>query len=82
MDGIFINGQRPRSKRALKEALADDPTRVEVEWTSLFAALPSWSRVSDMPLGSSVTFVGPDPYTRRNFYGTISRKMDGSFRIS
>jgi hypothetical protein len=69
-DGIYVNGRRPVSKKAIREALAADPATVEVESTSMFGGYSG--PVSDLPAGRSVTFVGPDPYRARKFYGTIT----------
>lgn len=81
MQGLFVDGRRPTSKKAVKEAVADDPYRVTVEATSIFGdefdgALPNYDGAK------GITFVGPDPYTKRSFYGTITRKGDGTFKVS
>lgn len=68
--GIFIDGRRPKSKKQLKEAVAENPASVRFENTSMHGG--SDHGVDDAPDG--LTFVGPDPYTKRNFYGSISRK--------
>lgn len=80
MQGVFVDGRRPKSKKAVREAVADDPARVYVEGTSMFGneydgPLDSWH-------GFAIAFVGPDPYTNRKFYGTITIKNDGSFKVS
>jgi hypothetical protein len=71
MQGIFINGQRPASKKAIKEAVVAGG-RVRIEATSMFGNEYDGD-VSQAPDGK-YTFVGPDPYTKRNFYGTITVK--------
>lgn len=69
--GIFVNGKRPTSKKQIKEVAATDPSKVRIEATSAFGNEYD-GLLSEMPKSiESVTFVGPDPYTRRNFYGTI-----------
>ena len=75
MQGIFVDNQRPKSKKQIKEAVAENPERVRVEATSIFGnefdgSLAHW------PGGKTITFVGPDPYTSRKFYGTIERRGD------
>jgi hypothetical protein len=67
--GIFVKGQRPASKKAVKEAVAADPSRVRLEATSAFGNEYD-GPVSDAPDGTYF-IVGPDPYTRRNFYGQV-----------
>ena len=80
MDGIFIDGQRPKSKKAIKEALAANPERVRIEHTSMFSSQGHVGAL-DLTAGEKVDFVGPDPYTKRNFYGTIARTRDG-FKVT
>jgi hypothetical protein len=72
MQGIFVMGVRPKSKKAVKEAIAHNPTNVRIEATSVFGNEYDGT-VADLPEGSKVYFVGPDPYTKRNFYGSIER---------
>jgi len=80
MQGIYVDGRRPKSKKAVREAVADDPRRVMVEATSLFGgeyggSLDGWD-------GSGhITFVGPDPYNNRRFYGNVVVGKDGKFRV-
>lgn len=67
-DGIFISGQRPKSKKQVLEAIRNAPETVTIEKTSLFDG------------GGTVPFaeyrngalVGPDPYTNRKFYLSVS----------
>lgn len=75
MQGIFVNGQRPKSKKAVKEAIAENPASVRLEATSIFGNEYD-GRVCDAPSGT-YTFVGPNPNTDRRFYGTI--KIEGEF---
>lgn len=70
MQGIFINYNRPKSKKAVKEACAENPASVRIEATSMFGNEYD-GPVADAPDGK-YSFVGPDPYTKRNFYGTIT----------
>ena len=69
MQGIFLAGRtRPKSKRAVREALAaGDP--VYLEATSLFGNEYEGS-IYDAPNGTYY-IVGPDPYTSRKFYGQV-----------
>lgn len=70
MQGIFVNGARPKSKKAIKEAIAANPDSVSLEATSIFGNEFD-GMVSVAPYGS-YTFVGPNPNTDRRFYGTIT----------
>lgn len=67
MDGIFVNGYRPKSKREVREACQTNPESVEVERTRF-----GHERIETLDqITSDVHFVGPDPYNDRKFYGTI-----------
>lgn len=79
MQGIFINGRRPKSKKEIKEAIASNPLSVSLEATSFFGneyAGPVTEFVG------KTTFVGPDPYNRRNFYGNLSRTAEGKIVVT
>lgn len=71
--GIFIGFERPKSKKAIKEAVAANPHSVRLEATSMVGGNEYDGPVDEMPEGRQVTFVGPDPYTKRTFYGNIRR---------
>lgn len=75
MDGVFVDGQRPATKKALREAAADDPARVQVECTSAFTARGTIA-LTRLPRGKYYV-VGPDPYTSRKWYATIVVAADG-----
>ena len=70
MQGIFIRGRRPDSKKQVREAVRDNPETVELEATSLFGN-EYGGPITEAPAGR-YDFVGPDPYTKRNFYGNIT----------
>lgn len=72
MQGIFINFRRPKSKKEIKEAFATDPKSVELEATSVFGNDYGGPLV-DAPDGMYF-FVGPDPRTKRSFYGQVIKK--------
>ncbi len=79
MDGIFISNKRPASKKAVKAAVAEAPETVVIEGTSLFGN-PYTGPITEAPAGR-YDFVGPDPYTLRKFYGTLTI-TDGTFKVS
>lgn len=66
--GIFVNGTRPKSKKAIKEAVKDG-SRIRLENTALLGNGYDGD-INDAPNGR-YDFVGPDPYTKRVFYGNI-----------
>jgi hypothetical protein len=69
MQGIFIGFTRPRSKAQVRTEVLANPADVRIEATSWFGNEYD-GLVSDAPDGE-YHFVGPDPHTKRNFYGTI-----------
>ena len=108
MQGIFIHGSRPKSKKQVREMLerinvaeehggdpaaitalaiqsghssADyDPYGLVIEATSLFGDefQGSIALADRQDRKGPFNFVGPDPYNRRKFYGTITKK-DGKW---
>jgi hypothetical protein len=74
MQGIFIRGQRPLTKKAVKEAVAAGEV-VELEATSVFGN-EYGGPVTGMPEGKVAYCVGPDPYTSRKWYVNITRTGD------
>jgi hypothetical protein len=80
MDGLYINGARPKSKKAVKEALTNVPESVIIEYTSMHGE-PGPDSPLDLRPGTKIHFVGPDPYTKRVFYGTIQRTTLG-FKVT
>lgn len=78
MQGIWINPvaegnfRRPKSKKEIRElvtlGLLD---RINVEATSLFGNDEFGGTLANAPTGR-IDFVGPDPYVKRSFYGSIT----------
>lgn len=81
MQGVFIDGQRPSSKKAVTAMLGEDPARVRFESTSIFGDEYDGTADQLSPSHGGVMFVGPDPYTARRFYGVAERRPDGTFRV-
>lgn len=80
MQGIRVDGHRPNSKKAVKEAIAADPTQVFIERTSEFG--DEYEGTADeLPQGKKVNFVGPDPFKSRKFYGTIIMNLAGKLVV-
>ena len=69
MQGIYIGMTRPKSKKAVREAIAAGDA-VYLEATSLFGN--EYEGAVDTAPDGQYYFVGPDPHTKRNFYGTIT----------
>jgi hypothetical protein len=77
--GLFVNMARPRSKKAVKEAIASG-TAVYAEATSFYGG-EFEGLIYSLPEGEKVVFVGPDPHRDRRFYGTITKK-NGLLRVT
>ena len=70
MQGTFVDGNRPKTKKALREALQSTPESVTLEATSLFGN-EYHGPVTSAPVGT-YSIVGPDPHTSRKWYGQIT----------
>lgn len=79
--GCYINGRRPKSKKEIKTALAENPSSVSFDVTDVFGAHPGM-RYTAGTMPSGVAYLcGPDPYTKRNFYATVTAK-DGKVTVA
>lgn len=72
MQGVWIHGERPRSKKQIREQLAEEPKSIYLEATSVFGN-EFGGRVTDAPDGEH-HIVDPDPHRKRSFYGTFTVK--------
>jgi hypothetical protein len=72
MQGIYLSGLRPKSKKEIKLALEEHPESVALESTSLFGD-EYGGPITGAPDGEYY-FVGPDPYRKRTFYGKITKR--------
>lgn len=73
--GIWVNWNRPKSKKAVKEAIASNPEGVSLEATSFFGNEYD-GPITEMPENKMVFVVGPDPARDRRFYLNITRVGD------
>lgn len=69
MQGIYVGGSRAKTKKALKEAVAQDPSSVRLEATSVFGN--EYDGPLDEAPDGQYYVVGPDPYNKRNWYATL-----------
>lgn len=72
---------RFKTKKALATALAEDPTGVLFDRTSVYDAEPAIPG-DDIPEDAILSVVGPDPYGNRKWYANVRRGPDGSVRIA
>lgn len=79
----FIQGgiRNATTKKALKEAVQADPSRVQFYCTGLGGEQFNGA-VSEVPADTKLTVVGPDPYNARNWYATIERDASGQVKVS
>jgi len=71
-NGVFIRNRRPKSKKEVKEALKTNPSSVYFESLSAFGGFSGFASEKNFP--DSLSFVGPDPFKDRSFYGTVQKK--------
>lgn len=82
-----LHGEHFASKAAIKRALADDPSMVrftEIGTVANGFTDTHWSPeelAAELAHGKTLTIVGPDPYTKRTYYGSL-RASKGALRIS
>lgn len=67
--GAYVNGKRPASKKALRDALTQDPTSVTFDGTSPFE--PYYGDVTQLQAGDTLQVTGPCPHTKRNWYANV-----------
>ena len=90
MQGIYIDGRRPKSKKEVKEAVqAGQLDRIDIEATSWFGneyggpLTVLVAQAVNKGLGvDTIYFVGPDPHTKRNFYGSLDVGLNGKVKVA
>lgn len=68
-----ITGERIRTKKALKEYFATAPGSIVFDVTSPLG--PMGGQIiygNELPKGYKLQVVGPDPYTKRVWYATVT----------
>lgn len=69
--GAKVNGVRPKTKKALREALKADPRSVTFDNTSPMGPQLVGINGANVPVEFSLQVTGPDPFTKRNWYATV-----------
>jgi len=75
--GALVNGRRPATKKALREAVKADPASVTFDSTAMMGARAGDTiscDITDIGAGNTLSVVGPDPYTARNWYASVQVK--------
>lgn len=76
--GAYVNGIRPKSKKALREAMAADPSTVSFDRTAIGFDGSGYQAPAE---GISIQVTGPDPYNDRRWYATVTVK-NGVIKVS
>jgi hypothetical protein len=78
---IFASSNGKRTKSQLKEAIKNDPAEVELYSTSSMG--PQFHNAADqLPEDTEFLVVGPDPYTKRDWYASIKRGIRGKLVVT
>lgn len=77
--GAYVHNRRPASKKALREAIA---AGVPVWFDGTDAFTPGNYAPDDIPVGVKLSVVGPDPYTKRSWYATVTRDASGKVKVA
>ena len=64
----YVNGKKPATKKALREALAADPSSV---WFEDLSLVTNRGSLHATELSPSDVIVGPDAERQRNWYANI-----------
>ncbi|MFJ1700443.1 hypothetical protein ACIOHC_36230 [Streptomyces sp. NPDC088252] len=76
--GAYIDGERPKTKKALTDALANNPGSVRFDRTSPLDGSDGKAIAGDaIPETDTLTVTGPDPYTSRKWYASVKRTPTG-----
>lgn len=79
--GVYIDGSAPKTKKMLKEAIADDPQRVRFYSTGALDPRSSFT-IDTLSAGQKLSICGPDPHQKRTWYATIERLSTGKVHCS
>jgi hypothetical protein len=77
--GAVFSGNQ--TKKRLKEAVREDPMRVQLYGTSSMGSQFNGA-ASELPVGMTFNVVGPDPYTKRTWYASVKHGPGGKVVVS
>lgn len=77
--GAYVNDVRPKTKKALKEAVETAPATVKFDYTSFYPeeGMPRELNTTNIPEEVTLLVCGPDPYTKRRWYASACPTSDG-----
>lgn len=71
--GAQINGLDAKTKKALREAMGSAPDMVTFYATAALGPDCGKAFTGDnLPVGDKLSVVGPDPFSKRTWYATVS----------
>lgn len=82
--GATVDGERPKTKTALRRALRERPDAVLFDETSELGASANGSgyiRGDELPTGHRLQVCGPDPYEARKWHATVEL-VDGVGKVT
>ena len=82
MQGVFVNGERPRFKKDLAAALTDAPETVTFQQTAPMSSTEYDGVATDAPSGQDLFVCGPDVYVKRDWYATCRREPGGRWSVA
>lgn len=71
--GVYVRGDYPKTKKALKEAALTAPESISLEAVSFFGNDYEGDALN-MPEFQTVYVVGPDPHHNRKWYAQVTRQ--------
>jgi len=78
--GALVDGVRPKTKKALKEAVLSNLDKVRFDPTGAFDPKDPIDP-DELTQGVTLVVTGPDPYTARKWYANVVR-VNGSVRVT
>lgn len=82
--GAYVNGVRPPTKKALREALASAPETVTFDPTARHGSRSLETEIKatvEMIGADKFEVCGPDPFTKRSWYATVEVR-NGALRLT
>lgn len=79
--GAYVNGERPKTKTALRLAVMQQGSVVFDHTEAFGPNAGSSTTVEQLPVGVTLVVTGPCPYTKRNWYANVTRTSDGKVTV-
>lgn len=76
--GALVDGENPRTKATLRNAMKASPEHVQLYGTGMFGPQYRGVRGDEIPEDVVFTVTGPDPYHERRWYAKVrpDRKVE------